>query len=68
VRRHASAQALATDEDPERIAAIQDLRRRSAGMPAPAPDPEFAERNSRRSIAERLAAIFDCVLEGRTGD
>ena len=65
VRSHAPVHALVTDEDPARVAsAIQHLLSRAARVRSTAADPEFVERYARRSIAERMAAIFDAARHG----
>ena len=67
VRRHAAVHALVIDQDPARVAAaIQDLLDRAAPMTSTAPDPELVTRYARRSIAERMAAIFDAARNGPT--
>ena len=67
VRRHAPVHAVVMDEDPMRVAeAIQDLIRRGASIANPVPDPELIVGYARRSIAERIAAIFDSARNGHT--
>ena len=68
VRWHAALHALVTNEDPSCVAAaIRDLLGEAGREPSPAPCPEFVRQYDRKSIAGRIAAIFDAALDRRAG-
>jgi hypothetical protein len=66
VRRYAAVHALVTPADPAGVAAgILDLLDRAQRTGSAQPAPEFLEKYARRSIAQRVAEIFDAYLTTR---